>query len=120
MCDLGNSDLSEGNEAAVGARDEPEYSSSRGVHGHADPDVPCSAVQRLSVPGLQYRDVQGQAEPGLGAEATSRLWRIARRQVGKKWDILKVCSSVLNENVGWETCERESSLRKDYYGRLKI
>ena len=51
--------------------------------------------------------VPRQLEPSLGSEDVSRLWKIARREVGRKWDILKLCSSVLDENVGWETCKRE-------------
>ena len=56
-------------------------------------------------------------EQRLAPDEELRLWRMARREVCKKWDILKLCSGVLDENVGWETSERErmfSEKRKEW------
>ena len=80
------------------------------VHGLGMAVVGHDQGETLSrvVHGLGVADVEhSQDEQRLAPEEELRLWRMARREVSKKWDILKLCSGVLDENVGWETSERE-------------
>jgi hypothetical protein len=83
------------------------------VVGHDQGETLSRVVHGLGVADVEH----SQDEQRLAPEEELRLWRMARREVSKKWDILKLCSGVLDENVGWETSERErmfSENRKEW------
>ena len=71
-------------------------SSNSRVHGQGVPDEGCIPVCGLGVADMECRDVPRWTEPSHGSGDASRLWKIARREVGRKWDILKLWSSVLD------------------------
>ena len=72
--------------------------------GQDEIDGECRVVHGLGVAVVEFNfDALRKNEQRLAPDDELRLWKMARREVGKKWDILKLCSGVLDENVGWET-----------------
>ena len=48
----------------------------------------------------------------LPPDESMRLWRLARREVSKKWDILKVCSDRPGKNLDLRILDPEEHLEK--------